>query len=62
MIDGDKYHRVQASWLAGVLASLPAGYHVQPNQVANLAVLDEAGEYVGVIELGSEELTWFVAP
>lgn len=44
-------HVIEASTLRYALALLPQSLRVTPNDVGNLSVLDEDGNYIGWIDL-----------
>lgn len=47
-------HVVPAAQLAVALGWLAEGSKVIPNAMGNLGVLDQAGDYVGYIDLGED--------
>lgn len=55
-LDGQMDHYARVGWLATNLAALPPDYKVFGNNLGNLGVLNEKGEYVGYIDFRWEEL------
>ena len=54
-------HVIKAFCLIELLQTLPEGFQVVPNQVRNLSILDEDGDYVGIVDLNYETAELFEA-
>ena len=56
---GRHYHEQPAAVVKRLLAEIPDGHSLAPNEVKNPAILDGSREYVGYVDLGVARVVWF---